>query len=301
VAGSTRARLLLGRRTDSGTARSVAAAGSLEDGLARLAGTAYAEAAASAATLETAQRAVASVLLLQFRLLLGWLPRSGAELMRSLGAWFELVNVEDRLAYLHGGGLRPAYELGALASAWPRAAGAESPAELRDALRTSAWADPGGDDVAAIHLGLRLAWARRVQAHVPDARAWVAGALALIAVRGLASGSRALRDARSPALRDLGEEWRYAETLEELARALPARAKWVLTDAANAAQPWRAETAWWSRVGQDAERLAYGARGGRAVVVGAAALLALDAVRTAAALAAAAGGGVATEVVDALI
>ena len=194
VAGSTRARLLLERRVGAGEARSLARARDLEDALARLAGTAYSAAATASPTLEDAQRAVASVFLLELRLLLGWLPRGSSELVRSLGAWFELVNVEDRLAYLRGSPLLPAYELGALASAWPRAAGAASPAELREALRASVWADPGGDDEATIHLGLRLAWARRIEARVPEARAWVGGALALVAARGVVTGSRALRE-----------------------------------------------------------------------------------------------------------
>lgn len=301
VAGSTRARLLLERRVGAGEARSVARARDLEDALARLAGTAYADAAA-APTLEDAQRAVASVLLLELRLLLGWLPRGCSELVRSLGAWFELVNVEDRLAYLRGGPLLPAFELGALASAWPRAAGAASRAELREGLRTSAWADPGGDDEATILLGLRLAWARRIQAQVPEARAWVGGALALTAARALVTGSRALRAARAAALRDLGDDWRDAETLGELRRSLPPRAGWVLAGAGDSLRPWELEAAWWRRVGGDAEVLARASREGRAVVVGAVALLALDATRVAAALAAAAAASeAAREVVDALL
>lgn len=302
VAGSTRARLLLGRRLDADTVQAVAAAGSLEDALVRLAGTAYARAAAATPTLEAAQRSVATVLLLELRLLLGWLPRSGIEIVRSLGAWFELVNIEDRLAYLRGGPLQPAFELGALASAWPRAAGAESPAELREALRASAWADPGGDDEATVHLGLRLAWARRVQAHVPEARAWAGGALAVLAARGAAAGSRSVRAATSFALRDLGDAWREAATPEELARTLRPRAAWALEGAGDAARPWRLETAWWHGVAADADWLVRTSREGRGVVVGAVALLALDAVRVAAALAAAATpGGSAQEVVDALL
>lgn len=301
VAGSTRARLLLGRRIGPSTAGAVAAAGNLESAVARLAGTAYAE-AASVRTLEDAQRAVASVLLLELRLVLGWLPRGGAEVVRSLASWFELVNVEDRLAYLRGGPLLPPFELGALASAWPVAAGAESPAEIREALRASAWADPGGDDEATIHLALRLAWARRVQAHVPEARPWVGGALALLAARDLAADGGSVRAAASFALRDLGDAWRQAATAEELARALPPRASWALAGAPDAAQTWFLETAWWRRVGADAEALVRTSREGRAVVVGAVALLALDAVRIAAALGAAATpGGAAREVVDALL
>ena len=301
VAGSTRARLLLERRIGSGEAHRVAAAGDLERALAHLTGTAYEE-ATSAATLEAAQRAIASVFLLELRVLLGWLPRGGSELIRTLGAWFELVNVEDRLAYLRGAELMPAFELGALASAWPRASGAGSPAELRESLRASAWGDPGGDDGAAIHLGLRLAWARRIQAHVPEARDWVGGALALLAARALAVGSPSLTDARSAALRELGNEWRGAATLGELARTLPPRASWVLTDLGGVTELWELEAAWWRRVGHDAEGLARAAREGRAVVVGAVALLGLDAVRAAAALAAAAApGAAAQEVADALL
>ena len=300
VAGSTRARLLLERRIGSDAARSVASEDNLEHALAGLAGTAYAGAAA-ASTLETAQQAVASAVLLELRLLLGWLPRGGSELVRSLGGWFELVNVEDRLASLHGGPLLPAFELGALASAWPRAAGAASTAELRESLRASAWADPGGDDDATIHLRLRLAWARRIQAHVPEARAWVGGALALLVARALVAGNRWFRDTKSSALRDLGTEWRQAETLEDLSRALPPRANWVLTASVDASQLWRLEAGWWQRVGRDAEALVRSAREGRAVVVGAVALLALDAVCAAAALASAAASGTAQEVVDALL
>ncbi|MGZ4400294.1 MAG: hypothetical protein ACXVYM_05430 [Gaiellaceae bacterium] len=301
VAGSTRARLLLERRIGSEAARSVAAQDTLERALARLAGTAYAD-AAPAPTLETAQRAVAAAFLLELRLLLGWLPRGGSELVRSLGAWFELVNVEDRLAYLHGGPLLPAFELGALASAWPHAAGAASTGELRESLRASAWADPGADDDSTIHLRLRLAWARRIQAHVPEARAWVGGALALFVARALVGGGRSVRDAKSSALRDLGDEWRQAETLEELAHALPPRANWVLAATSDASRLWQLEATWWQRVGRDAEALAHATREGRAVVVGAVALLALDAIRTAAALAAAAvPSDKAREVVDALL
>lgn len=301
VAGSTRARLLLVRRVSTREVRSLARARGLDDALARLAGTAYAGAVASP-TLEDAQRAVASVFLLELRLLLGWLPRGSVELLRSLGAWFELVNVEDRLAYLRGEPLLPAFELGALASAWPRAGGAASPAELRDALRASVWGDPGGEDEATIHLGLRLAWARRIQEHVPEARAWVGGALALAAARSVATGSRALSDAGSTALRDLGDGWRSAETLDELRRRLPPHAGWVLAGHGDTVPPGVLEAGWWQRVGSDAEALVRGSREGRSVVAGTAALLGLDATRVAAALAAAVvASEPAREVVDALI
>ena len=301
VAGSTRARLLAGRRLGPEGIRPLAGADGLSEALALLDGTTYAPAAA-AATLEDAERALAAVVLFELRLLLGWLPSSGRGLARSLGAWFELVNVEDRLAYLRGGPLLPPFELGALASAWPRARAAGSPAELRETLRASAWGDPGGDEVAALHVGLRLAWARRLREQAPETRAWVGGALALLLARGLVEGGRPAGAARSAALRDLGERWQAANTIEELGRVLPPHAGWVLQDAGDAADLWRLETAWWRRVGREAEALAHAARDGRAVVVGSVALLALDAVRIAAALAAAAAQDeAAREVVDALL
>jgi hypothetical protein len=299
VAGSTRARLLLDRRVPPDQVRAIAAADGLGQARERLDGTAYA-AAAGASTLEAAQRAVAEIALFDLRLLLGWLPRPGWQLVRSLAAWFELVNIEDRLAYLRGAPLLPAFDLGALASAWPQAAGAASPAELRETLRASAWGDPGGADAQTVHLGLRVAWARRVNEHAPEARAWVAGALALLAARSLLEAGSSVRTATSPVFRELGDRWRDAETPEQLARVLPPRAVWALAGAAEPAELWRLEPAWWQRVARDAEMLVR-ERGGRPVVVGAVALLALDAFRVAAALAAAAAGDdAAREVVDAL-
>lgn len=297
VAGTTRARLLLGRRAGVETARALAAADGLSAALAPLAATAYAPAAAERG-LEAAQRAVAAVVLFELRLLLAWLPRAGRELVRALAGWFELVNIEDRLSYLRAGPLLPAFELGALASAWPRAAAAASVAELRDAVRASAWGDPGGDDPAAFHLGLRLAWAHRLQDRVPETRAWVGGALALLAARELAAGGHG----QTWPLRGLGERWRTASTLGELARAVPPHAGWVLEGSDATEGLWRLETAWWRRVGGDAEVLVHDARDARAILVGAAALLALDAVRVAAALAAAATRDeAALEVADALL
>ena len=301
VAGCTRALLLLARRLGTDEIRSIAAANGLSGAVAALGATAYAPAAVER-DLEAAQRAVAAVVLFDLRLLLGWLPVAGRELVRTLGAWFELVNIEDRLSYLHGAPLSAVFELGAVASAWPRATAAGGSSELREALRASAWGDPGGDDPAAFHLGLRLAWARRLQDCVPETRAWVGGALALLAARDLLAGGHRVAELRTPVLRALGERWRSASTLTELARYVPPHAGWVLEGESASAEPWRLETAWWRRVGHDSEVFVRDARAPRAGVVGAAALLALDAVRVAAALAAAGvQGGAAGEVVDALL
>ena len=302
VAGSTRARLLLGRRLGVDQARSLAAAGSLSNAAAALSGTRFAQVAHSAADLEDAQRAIAASFLLEIRLLAGWLPIGAGELVRSLSAWFELVNIEDRLAYLLGGELRIPLTVGALGSAWPRAAAAETPSELREALRASAWGDTGGERVDLIHFALRLAWARRVHASAPEARAWVAGAVAIVVARELFVSERPVERGPSPVLRDLGPSWSEKRTLAEFAEALPPLAAWSLAGLTEPRELWRAEIGWWRRVARDAELLVRESREGRAVVVGSVALLALDAVQVSAALAVAARPSVAgTEAFGALL
>lgn len=299
IAGSVRARLLLERRLGAEEARAVASCGSLKAALARLSGTAYARAAAGGG-LEGAQRAVAAVTLLELRILAGWLPRSAAEVVRTLGAWYELANVEDRLVYLLGGRLHRPFELGALAVVWPRAARAQTPAELRDVLRNSVWGDPGGDRPEELQLFLRLAWARRVLAAAPEAEQWALAAAALLLTRQVLLGGAAPAGPSTPAL---GTGWRTASSLDDVRAALPARVAWPLAGLDSVDELWRAEAGWWRVVEREAEPLARGPREGRGVVVGTAALLGLDAVRVAAALGAAArgGGGAGREAFDALL
>jgi hypothetical protein len=301
VAGSSRARLLLTRRVGVERAQRIAGAGSLADGAAMLAGTRFAEAAA-AADVEAAQRLVASRLLLELRLLAGWLPAGAGELIRSFAGWFELVNVEDRLAYLGGGDLVEPLWLGSLISAWPQAVRAQSASELRAALRESAWGDPGGESAQAIHLGLRLAWARRVGRAAPEARSWVAGAVALLLARERFISGRSADDLHGRWPREVGSSWAEARTLEEFGAAIPTRAAWPLAGATNPRELWRVEAGWWRWVSIDADSLVRGSREGRPVIVGVVALLAADAVRTSAALAVAAQpSAVAREAFDALV
>jgi hypothetical protein len=303
VAGSVRARLLLRRRLGRDGARALAAQRTLEEAVAALGATPYARATEFGSDLEGAQRAVAAAALLEIRLLAGWLPRGAAELIRSLAAWFELANVEDRLAYLLGSEARQPFELGVLASAWPRVALAQTPAEVRAALGASAWGDPGSDDSGPLHLALRIAWARRALTHVPEARAWVAGALAILVAREAFVAGRSVAELRLPHLVELGPRWRQATTLDSLRLGLDPRAAWALAGVADAGDLWRAEPAWWLRVEADGEAFARGPREGRGVVVGAVALIGLDALRTTAALAVAARSRSpgSTEALDALL
>jgi hypothetical protein len=300
VAGSVKARLLLERRAGVESARRLAKAGSLPEAGAGLLGTEYAL-AATAGELEEAQRGVAAVVALKLRVLAAWLPPGGATGLRALAAWFELANIEDRLAYLAGAPLRTPFELGVLASVWDAAASAQSPEELRAVLAGSSWGDPGGSEPQRIHLALRLAWARRVRAETPEAGPWAAGAAAiLLAEELLLAGRRP--DSASARRVGLGPSWQEAETLDGLRARLPRGASWALTGIEEPAELWRAEPRWWRVVEAEAERMARSHRAGREIVVAAVALLALDAVRVATALAVAAQAGAAgsREVLDAL-
>jgi len=291
IAAGVRARLLLRRRLGRERARAVAESRSLGDALALLAATGYAVELEPAHSLEEAQRAVARSVLFHLRLLAGWLPPGGAGLARALAAWFELVNLEERLAFLGGAELRQPFDLGALATAWPAAAQAQTAAELRSAIAASAWGDPGGETAETVHFGLRLSWARRVLGAAPELSGLVAGALALLVARELFVAGRPVELLTGGAIPVLGPGWETSRTLGELGEGLPERAAWALADIDAAERLWEAEAAWWERVEQEGERLARRPLEDRAVVAGVAALLAADAWRTSAALALADRGG----------
>ncbi len=301
VAGSVRARLLLERCAGIERVRQLAAAASLAEAVVSLSGTAYAAVAKSPrTTLEEAQRGVAGCTALQLRVLAGWLPPEAKRLLRSLAAWFELVNIEDRLAYLAGGESRSAFELGVLSSVWDAAALTQSADELRALLQRSSWGDPGSDDPQDIHLALRLAWARRVATQVPEARAWADGGIALMIAGEMfvADHPRNLNAEHA----GLGAAWVGAETIADLRAQLPPRASWALAGIETPAELWRAELGWWQMVGLEAQAMTRSRLQGREVVVGAIALLGLDAMRVRTALAVAAQGPseVAGEALDAL-
>jgi hypothetical protein len=244
---------------------------------------------------------VAASLALQVRLLAGWVPRDAAGSLRALGSWFELANLEDRLATFGGAGLRPPYELGTLSSVWAEAASCQSTEELRRLLARSSWGDPGSDQAEEVHLALRLAWARRVAAQVPVARPWAAGAVALVLAAELFVVGRAPDD-ELVRRAGLGSAWRDAATPAELREMLPSVASWALEGAEEPELLWRSELTWWRRVAADAERLVRGRLDEGDVMVGAVVLLAFDAMllTTALAVAARGAGEASREVIDAL-
>ncbi len=285
VAGSVRARLLASeRRLGVEGARRLAASATLADALAALGSSPYHGVLTLELDLGDAQRALISKPLLDLRLLAGWLPGDALGLVRALGSWYELANLDDRIAYLNGAALRPPFELGSIAVAWPRAADAASLEELRHALAASSWGDPGGETPAEVALGLRLAWARRVANEVPEARSWAAGASALLLARELFVAGLAVEILPLPPFRLLGSGWQTAGTFARFVDSLPPEAAWALANAARPEDLWRCERNWWATVEAEADGLLHSAAVGRPVVVGAVALLAADARRTAEAL-----------------
>ena len=292
IAGSVRAQLLASeRRLGVEGAREIAAAPSLPAAVAALGRTGYGRAVRLERGLAGAQRGIASTTLLNLRVLAGWLPADALGLLRALAAWYELVNLEDRVAYLEGLELRHPFELGALAVAWPRAAEAQTIEELRRVLAATPWGDPDGLTPAQLGLGLRLSWARRVDAEAPEARRWTAAAVALLLARELFVSGVPVDLLPVPAVTVLGPRWMSAATFAEFVEVLPPEASWAFDGIETTADLWRAEGGWWRRLEEDANSMLHGSVAGRGVVVAAVALLAADARRTSSALEAAARRG----------
>ena len=302
VAGSVRARGMVRRRMGAGATRRLAACPSLSDALHLLAATGYGANIGRGQELAAAQHEVAATLLWDLRVLAGWLPRDGVRLLRTLGAWFELANVDELLQSIAGRPAGAEFRLGALATAWPRLRQAATNAELRAALAASAWQDPGDQTTRAVRLGLRARWAEQVAMLGDPARNWAAGATALlVAGERFAAGRDADPAVMGGALGLLGSASGQAATLGELAAGLPSQARWVLAGITSPAGLWRAEATLMSRVEQDGLRLLRTSSLNREVVLGAVAVMACDAWRVRAALELAARGGVPLEAYDELV
>ncbi len=282
VAGSVRARALARRRLGREGVRRLAALGSLADAQRTLAKTAYGRDVRPGQDLAATQHAVAAALLWDLRVLAGWLPPQGLPMLRVLAAWFEIANVDELLAGLAGQAAEPEFELGALATAWPRLRHCRGLAELRMALAASAWRDPGGESATAIRLGMRTRWADWVAGLGEPARSWAADARELLPggrTNGLPGGPRPVRAGARAAGRSLA-----AGRVQ--ATAVPRDERSWQPEAA-----WRAEVAWRGRVERDGLALLRTSSLDRDVVLGTVAVLACDAWRTAAAVEAAARGG----------
>jgi len=302
VAGTVRARALAERCAGTAGARELAAGTGLDEALRQLAVTPYGKHAPPAAGLPEAQRAVSATLLWHLRVLAGWLPRGGARLLVPLACGFEVANVAARLA-ADGRGPDPAepYRLGALETAWRRLERAATGADLRAVLAASAWGDPGGDSVGAVLTGMRMAAARRTALTVPQARGWAVGRAALLTARELFVHERPLTEpVRRDAARLLGTRAADAASYPRFRDLLPAPARRLLADAGEPGALWRAEVRWWRTLRDDGAAMLRDVRYGPRAVVGAVAVLSVDAWRVRASLESAARGGRVGEAFDAL-
>jgi hypothetical protein len=302
VAASVRARSMAQRRVGVGGSRRLAAQHSLADALPLLAGTAYAGRLVRVTDLAVAERATLDTVLWQLRVLAGWLPARGTRLARAAVGAFERDNIVALARRLDGGrAADDPFDLGSLATSWPRLRTAASAEELADSLRSSPWGDTGSGGKAALRDVLTLVWLHRLAAVAPEARTWAGAACALTAARillvdGAVPSPRILQLIRPI----LGRTWETAGDLAELQAALPPSVQPVLRGIEASEELWRAEAGMRAAVEADGFRLLRSSRPGPDVVLGAIAVLAMDAWRVRAALAAATAGTGTSEVLDAV-
>lgn len=303
VAAGVRARGLARRQLGHEAVRALASSSSLSSALEGLVPTPYGRDVRVDMDLPSAEHAVFSTLLWHMRILAGWGPPLGSGPLRLLAAGFEIANVTGHLARLEGRDAPDPYVMGSLATAWPQVAAASSPTQVRAALASSSWGDPGGEEEASVRLALLLGWARRVLDGAPGAGEWAVSGAALLMCRVIAAnatsalGAGARRDAR----RLLGSGWDEASSARELARHAPRAAAKVLEGVEGPEDLWRAEVRWWSDIEAAGSGLVARSALDLSSCVGVVGLLASDAWRTRAALQMAArGGGDITEVLGAV-
>jgi len=302
VAASIRARSMSQLRLGSGRCHQLATVANLPKALELLADSGYAQRLVGVTSLIAAQRATWETLLWQLRVLAGWLPPGGTGLVRATAAIYERDNIVALAGRLAGGPeLSAAYQLGGLATAWPRLQQQPSLPALTEALRQSAWGIPGPVDAVALRDVLTLAWLRRLSAAAPAASGWARSASTLVAARML------LVDHTTPTSRVLdlvrpwlGRDWANTRDLDRFRASLPRFAQTVLDGVDDPADLWRGEARMRAEVEADGFRLIHAPLPGPDVVVGAIAVLAVDGWRLRAALAAADAGTGSSEVLDAV-
>ncbi len=302
VAASTRARLLGDRRLGGAHATAVANSGGLAPALQLLQASPYGANLDSGMSLEAAQRQVGATVLWNLRVLAGWLPPGGSAILLPLMAWFEIANIEERLAYLSGGGHITPYQMGNMGSAWRAVSRSTTAEAVREGLTRSRWGDPGTSDPSGMVLALRFKWASWVAGSVPGADAWAATAVALLGARVRFASPASPGDLPQIPARVYGlpPGWQQVASLPQMRAIMSRRLAWVLDGVEEPSDLWAAEARWWSRVEADAEQMVLRSRYGPSAVVGIAMLLGHDAWLTRAALGAAARGLQAKGVFDAV-
>ncbi|MGO4227251.1 hypothetical protein AB4Y72_00125 [Arthrobacter sp. YAF34] len=301
VAASVRARSMAQRRAGAGTSRAMAMQPTLDSAKSLLRESSYGPRLGGTSGLAAAERAVQETALWQLRVLAGWLPASGTALARAAAGIYEIENIVALAHRLAGGAPAPEfYTLGALATAWPRLRTAGSPEELAAILRASAWGDVGTVEPGPMRDALTVAWVQRLATSAPAARPWCGAACALVAARILLVDDVAPSAQVLHLLRPvLGRSWETAGGIAGFTAALPHPLREVVLGVASPMDLWRAEARAYAAVENDGFQLLRGSMPGPDAVLGAIAVLALDAWRVRAALAAAAAGAGSSEVLDA--
>lgn len=301
VAASVRARSMALRRVGAGAGREMAAQPTLAAALSGLQGSSYAERLRGVPGLAAAERAIRETVLWQLRVLAGWLPASGTALARAAAGIFEIENVMALAHELSGGANAPEpYQLGSLATAWPRLRIAGSNEELTLILPATAWGDAGTPGTGPLRDALTISWMRRLADVAPAARPWCSAASVLTAARILLLDGAAPSPQMLHLLRPaLGRAWETAAGIEGFTGALPPSLRSVVVGVASPSDLWRAEARAYAAVEKDGFRLLRASMPGPDVVLGAIAVLSLDAWRLRAALSAAAVGAGSSEVLDA--
>jgi len=292
VGGAIRGRALARRRLGDEGLRTLAARRSLGEALQFLSASSYGHGIRGELDLPGAQRAVAETAIWHLRVLAGWLPRRGVELVRAVAGWFELANIEGRSTALATGGRwgEAPFTLGALATVWPKAGVATTLSEVRAVLGHSEWGSPAGEGLGDVFLGLKIGWTRQLGRLLRQARTWANGGLALAVAKARFVTSAAGQSVTLPAIPELGSRWKGATRLPDFVGGLPASARWVMAGVSGPADLWSAERSWWLRVDADATSLLGQPGLGRTTVVAAATVLLTDCWRTQAALEQAARG-----------
>lgn len=284
TAGIVRARLLA-ERAAGAAAREVASASTWRAALEVAAESAYGHDLRPSDTLAEAQDAVAATLLWHLRILAGWLPARGTEMVRLLAGWFEIANAENRAAAIAGAPTRPPFHLGSLRTLPGGIEHASTAADIRRMLANSAWGDPATGDPGVLRLALRARWAARTAAGIGPASEWAQTALLLLVAREIVAG----RTVPLASVSAVPRAWRESGSLAELRLQTPPHLRWPLDAAETGEDVWRAEGRWWARLERDAGRMARRSQLDSETLVGVIGVLAADAHRLRAALAVASG------------
>ena len=277
VAPMTRGRALLERTVGVDGARRLVEAETWPAARERLASTVYGIELASDASRAQARHAAATAAAWQLRVLAGWLPPGSSGLVRLVVGPIEISNIEQHVVWLTLGTAGRPVSLGSLGTAWPGVSTTTSLEALRGRLERSSWGDPGGTDPATITVGLCVAWLQRLSRQLPVAKPVAHGGLAILIARERFAFEREIAPITAREIDHLvGNGWRRAETLAQLAEQLPRTASWAGSGVSSFDDLWHAELAWLDRIERDARGLAASRRFGRNEVAAVMALLMVD-------------------------